>query len=235
MPCENYREALTGVAAANAAPSSELRSHLDACASCRAAFTEEMQLFAAIDTGLQATANAEVPASLLPRVRARLMEQPVSRRSWIPAFAGIAVAAALVVAIVLAHKLGSGGTESNPQLISAARDVPPTAIQPSHPAVVRLEAAGLAGKHRQSQAVKTAHVGVPAREEVAVLIPAGQKLAIDALLVSIQRGEVKAEVLLAEKPLQELEVSPLSISPIEMKPLVDASAEPASLNEKTRR
>src|SRR5277367_1821229 len=72
MPCENYREALTEAAAADAVPSGELRSHLDACASCRTAFTEEQQLFAAIDTGLRASANSDVPATFLPRVRANL-------------------------------------------------------------------------------------------------------------------------------------------------------------------
>ena len=81
MPCENYREALTEAAAADAVPSGELRSHLDACASCRVAFTEEQQLFAAIDTGVRASANAEVPASLLPRVRVQLNEQSVPERS----------------------------------------------------------------------------------------------------------------------------------------------------------
>ena len=61
-----------------------------------------------------------------------------------------------------------------------------------------------------------------------MLIPAGQKQAIDAFLARVQQGKVEANVLLAEKPkgsLEELQVSPLDISPIEVKPLANVSAE----------
>ena len=123
MPCENYREALIEAAATGAAPSRELRLHMDACASCSAAFAEELQLFVAIDSGVRATANSEVPASLLPRVRARLNEHPATRRFWIPAWAAVAAVAALVFAASIASgdratKVGWGSSRA-PQLGSA--------------------------------------------------------------------------------------------------------------------
>ena len=82
MLCEHYKEALIEAAASGAEPHGDLRAHLDGCAGCRAAFEQEQALFASIDDGLRVTANADVPASLLPRVRAQLSGQSVARGSW---------------------------------------------------------------------------------------------------------------------------------------------------------
>jgi len=235
MSCENYREALTEAAATNAGLSGELHSHLDACPVCSAAFAEERQLFAAVDTGLRANANAEVPALLLPRVRAKLNELSVPRRWWIPAYAAAAAAAALVIGIVFVRGVGRGTAEQGPRMTAAARGVVPPETKTFPPAVPHVETSAPPTKGKLRRPLRIAPVAPV--EEVAVLIPAGQKQAIDALLTSVQHGEVMAEVLRAEKPeipLAELKVSPLAISPIEIKPLEDESAEPASPNEKTR-
>jgi anti-sigma factor RsiW len=234
MSCENYRETLTEAAATNAGLSSELHSHLDGCASCRAAFAEERQLFAAVDAGLRAHANADVPASLLPGVRAKLNERSIPRRSWIPAFAAITAAAALVIGIVFVRGVGRGDSEQNLRTTAVARSVVPPETKTVPAAVPHVETSAPPTKGKLRRPLRIAPVA--SVEEVAVLIPAGQKKAIDALLTSVQHGEVMADVLRAEKPeipLAELEVSPLAISPIEIKPLEDESAEPASRNEKT--
>jgi len=237
MPCENYREALTEAAVTKAAPSPELRSHLDGCAPCRIAFAEERQLFADVDTGLRASANAEVPASLLPRVRAKLNEPAVPRRSWIPAFAAIAAAAAIVIGIVFVRGTERGTAEQGPQMAAAARSVVPTETKTVPAAAPHVETSAPPSNDKPPRPVRIAPVAPV--EEVTVLIPAGQKQAIDALLASVQQGKLETAVLLAEqseKTPQDLQVVPLNISPIEMKPLADVSSEsPASLNEKTRR
>ena len=231
MPCENYREALIDAAAADSAPSRELRSHLEACVSCRAAFTEEVQLFASIDTGVRATANSEMPASLLPRVRAELNARPTPQRSWIPVVAALAAAAALVVAIVSVRGFGRGAVETNPPMIAATHNGSPAVIQPSTQAAAPSETTSAPAKIRSVRPVEpTSFAEI---EEIKVLIPAGQKQAIDALLVSVQQGKVEADVLLTEKPtgtLEELQVPPLVISPIEVKPLADAYTESGSPN-----
>jgi len=235
MSCENYREALTEVAARNTALSSELHSHLDACPACSAAFAEERQLFAAIDTGLRAHANAEVPASLLPRVRAKLNELSVPRRSWIPAYAAAAAAAALVIGIVFVRGAGRGTAEQDPQMTAGAPGVVQTETKTVPAAVPHVETSAPPSKGKPYRPLRIAPVAPV--DEVAVLIPAGQKQAIDALLASVQQGKVEANVLLAEKSegtLEELQVSPLDISPIEVKPLSDVSAESPPENGKTR-
>lgn len=238
MPCENYREALIEAAAADTALSYELRSHLDACASCRAAFTGEQQLFAAIDTGLRARANAEMPESLLPRVRAQLSERPVLRRAWIPAFGGIGIAAALVVVFSLARNSPRVGVEPNQGAISAARSAPLATNQPAPAAILPLEIAQTVPQHGRVGTANSAPIVVAAGVEAEVLIPAGQKQAINALLAGFRQGDIRADALPAEtpeKPFEELEVSPLDISPIEIKPLPDLGGESATPDENTRR
>ncbi|MGC1619405.1 MAG: hypothetical protein WA765_13025 [Candidatus Acidiferrum sp.] len=238
MPCENYREALIDAAAAGSARSREVRSHLDACASCRAAFADEMQLFAAIDQGLRVTANADAPASLLPRVRAQLLEQPVSRGSWVPAFAGVGIAAALVLALVFARRPARNAFEASRQAIAAAHNVPTVLGHSTPTSVVPLKTARTARKHVRGGALNATPVGEASGVEAEVLIPAGQKRALDVLLAQLRQGELQTEVLLAERPeepLKSLEVSPLDISPIEIKPLPDVSTETASPENITKR
>ncbi|MGC0774902.1 MAG: hypothetical protein WB543_18345 [Candidatus Acidiferrum sp.] len=238
MSCSDYRESLMEAAATNAAPSREMRSHMKACESCRAAFTEEMQLFAAIDTGLQSAANAEVPVSLLPRVRAQLLEEPVSLRSWIPAFAGVGIAAAVVVALVLVRKPARNAFQADRQAIAAAHNVPTALCQSIPTSVAPLEIVRTVRKHARVEAVKAAPADEAASAEPEVLIPAAQKRALDVLLAQLRQGELQTGVLLAEQPeepIKSLEVAPLDIPPIKIKPLPDVIAETASPENKTKR
>jgi hypothetical protein len=238
MPCENYREALIEAAATDSAPSRELRLHLDACASCRAASSEELQLFAAIDSGVRTTANAEVPASLLPRVRVQLDERPAPRRTWVPAGAVTAAAVALVVVIVFVRGFERDGGRTNPPVNSSAQNIPPTEIQPAPPVATFIETTRPPAKIKLPRPAESLRVvGAEQVEASRVLVPAGQQRAMEVLLASVKQGKVAGEVLLAEKPektLEELQVSPIDISPIEMKPLEDVSPGSAPQNEKTR-
>jgi hypothetical protein len=227
--CEDYRASLIDAAAADSTLSHELRSHLDACASCRAAFAGETQLFAAIDSGVYATANAEVPVALFPRVRAQLNERAVAHRSWVPAFATLATVAALIVAVAFLRGFGRGASETNPRMIVAAHNDSPIVIQPSPITAAPIETTSPPSKIRSVLPVEDA--SVVKIEQDAVLIPSGQKLAIDVFLTSVRQGKVRSDVLLAEKPrkpLEELQVSPLDILPITVNPLADVSAESQS-------
>lgn len=238
MPCEDYREALIEVAATDSAPSRELRLHLDACASCRAASFEELQLFAAIDAGFRTTANAEVPSSLLPRVRVQLNERPAPRRTWVPAGAVTAAAVALVAVIVFVRGFERDGGRTNPPVNSSAQSIPPTEIQPAPPVATSIETTRPPAKIKLPRPAESLRVVGAAQVEASrVLVPAGQQRAMEVLLASVKQGKVDGEVLLAEKPektLEELQVSPIGISPIEMKPLEDVRPESAPQNEKTR-
>jgi hypothetical protein len=124
MPCQHYKEALIEAAAGNVQPQGDLRAHLDACASCRAAFEQEQSLFASIDAGLHVAANAEVPASLLPRVRARLDEAAAPRRGWVTNLFPLASAAVMVVAFFTARAVWRTNVVEKPAEMAGKTSVP---------------------------------------------------------------------------------------------------------------
>jgi hypothetical protein len=233
--CGDYRNALTDAAAADSVPSRALRLHLNTCAFCRAAFAEETQLFSAIDTGVHATANAEVPVSFFPRVRARLNEQPVPQRAWIPASVAVAAAAALIVAFVFVRGHRREGAGPNLQMNIATRNPAPKTIPDALAAAVVPSRSQVAKREPNNRRLVPSGNQV---ERVSVLIPAGQKRAVDVLLAGLRNGALKADMLVAEhpeQPSQDLQLSPLTISPIEIKPLTVISEESAPEKEKTSR
>ena len=105
----------------------------------RATLAEELQLFVAIDTGVRASANSEMPASLLPRVRVKLNELSVPRRSWIPTYVAVTAAVALVTAIVFVRGAGRGTAEQGSQMTAGAPDVLPPETKTVLAAVLTLK------------------------------------------------------------------------------------------------
>jgi hypothetical protein len=101
MPCESHKVALIEAAASGLEPKGELRAHLTNCAACRTALAEEQSLYSSIDVGLRTATNAEVPASLLPRVRARLADEPAPHRNWRISWFVLAGATAMIVALLV--------------------------------------------------------------------------------------------------------------------------------------
>jgi hypothetical protein len=224
--CEDYRVSLMDAAASDAAPSHELSLHLDACLACSRAFAEEKQLFGAIDAGLRAETNAKVPTSLLPRVRAQLNEQPVPRHSWVPVGAVVVAAVALLAVIVFARGLGRESSGVDRDMQPRAKNAPPAAIHVASIADGPVKTASTTEKHNPSRPARNAQV--TQAESLTVLISAGQKRAIEALVASVRQGEAKANIVLIEQTEaspQDTGVAPLAISPIELKPLADLSSE----------
>jgi hypothetical protein len=223
MPCENYREALTEAAATDSAPSRELRSHLGACASCRAAFTAEQHLFAAIDAGLRARANTDVPPTFLPRVRASLERVSASQRRWTPFLVFAAASAAIVLMLFIATRPRHGVSDAQARQIFSAppREKPETSA--------RSEASGtraiVASSHsRRAEPLRNSPPANSASSsQFEVLVPPEEREAL-ARFISLQpeRTEVVIAVvapvrddkdtLLSVKPL---EIAELAVTPLE--------------------
>jgi hypothetical protein len=151
----------------------------------------------------------------------------------------MAAVVALVAVIVFVRGFARDSVPTNPAVNSFAHNIPPAEIR-SVPAVdPAVDATSSPAKIKPLGLTETpTAVEVAQVETVRVLIPAGQKRAMEALLASIQAGKVDGEVLLAEKPeksLEELQVSPLDFSLIEVKPLGAAGTELPSQNEETNR
>ena len=85
MLCDDYKEAVMEAASGRAALAGSVHEHVATCARCGALLAEQRALFGAIDLGLRRSANAEIPNSFLPGVRARMAEEsesPGARCLW---------------------------------------------------------------------------------------------------------------------------------------------------------
>src|SRR5262249_15641311 len=197
------------------------------CAECRSALAEEQALFAAIDSGLRTVANADVPPSLIPSVRARLNEHPAERRPWLVLVLA-PVAAALVLGFFIVRSLRRPAENASPPPMPASnasqKPLPPPAPAVA-PAVSGANSAASSAP-RTSAPLLPAHKESPAATVPEVLVPRGQ----EALLVSYAHQlqgrkhlRLTAELVPAP-PLEPLEVAPIQIAPLDVKCLEDADS-----------
>lgn len=218
MPCKHYKDALTEAAATGAEPQGDLRVHLAGCADCRAAFEQERSLFASIDAGLHLTANAEVPASLLPRVRARLDEVSAPRSIWAANWLVWASAAIIVVAFFTARAVWRTPV-SHPPVESAVNSPlqPPVTAPPQnrYPAVEPPKGKNSVPKNHF--AIAKNH---PASESPAsgkslpeVLVPHDQEILLAAYAEQWSR---RKHPLLVTQDFDATILPPLQVAPIQI-------------------
>lgn len=157
MLCESCRPSLTVAAASGGSLSREAAAHLAVCESCSSRFAAEQVLFASIDHSLHAAANAEVPASLAARVRARLPHRDHSAARF-SSWRGILVpgtALALAASLVLIPRFTSQG---KPDRSAAASGPSGVAVGTENPAPLANVPPGSSpartpGQHRRRPAV----------------------------------------------------------------------------------
>ena len=229
MPCEHYKDALIDAAASGAPLQGELRAHVSDCTSCRAAFAEELSLFAAISSSLHTVANAEVPASLLPRVRARLDEVVAPRFRWAQPFVFASASVALVAAILLMARVRHTAPVNiahqgpvMPATMTAPTSKSPDEIPPagSHIASAR------AARTRPARSSTIPHS--PASGNPEVLVPPDEREGLAKLVATLNEHADVAAAFLAQRPEKKdtlVIVNPLKISDIEIKPLEGAETE----------
>lgn len=226
--CEDYRTALMDAAAAAVQPWLELRSHLDACASCHAAFTEELQLFAAIDTGLRATANAEVRPSFLPGVGARLENAPASERGWTPFLIFATASAAIVLTVFIAAR--PRRTVNDPQ----AKQISSALSREMVETTVRREATGTPvivapnGSHHMLQRTNPSLTRTTASTRLEVIVPADEREAFARFIATRQDRNSEALTLVTpapEKKDDSMSVAPLQIAVLEVRRLEGLESE----------
>jgi hypothetical protein len=232
MPCENYKNALIEAAASGTEPQSELRAHLAACAPCRTAFAEEQALFASIDAGLRQSVSAEVPASLLPRVRARISEETMPQRSWFTNWLTVASAAAIIAALFVARVVWHPNLSQNPPAITALTNLP-TPVLPSPEAPVRTpEPSGRTNSHPYPQTFAERNSPnprvQPARNSIPeVLVPRDQEVLLIAYAEQWRLDKHASHLAQnsGETNLAPLEVAPIQIAELDVKHLADEESQ----------
>lgn len=217
MFCESYRETLRTAALSGEQLSAEVRAHLTACASCRESFSQQKALFERIGAEVEARVNAEMPASLLPRVRQEIAASSPARTWHVPvlvyAASGLAIAA---IALSFAVRTQVSPVKPEP----SARVVPLASPDES---IVSQSAGGsleirVATNKRNG---KPMSVGMHTGPEV--LVSAEERLGFQKYVASLRNqggeipGVIKVNVVTEIEPLQiaSVEVKQLSIQPLE--------------------
>jgi anti-sigma factor RsiW len=226
MPCEPYQNALTEAAASGLEPQGELRAHLAACPACRATLSQEQSLFSSIDTGLHAAVNVEVPASLLPRVRTQIAEEPAVTRGWIPSWLTVAAAAAVLVAFIATRPLWRTGVVPAPVHTASNVSSPAASVLPPQDQNLNAAHRAVTNSVPTIQAAAT-HNPPPRGAMPEVLVPRDQ----EALLVSYaeQWGQRKRAPLVAANfdstNLSLLQISPIQIDQLDVKLMTEEHAQ----------
>ena len=118
MFCESYRKVLMEAAGSGKALPRQLEEHVAGCEYCHAAFADEQALFRSIDGALQAAANAEIPGSLLPRVRMHVASDSTKANRRVPVLAfvtgGLVIGAIVLSSSSLRHSAVSHSTAKEP-------------------------------------------------------------------------------------------------------------------------
>jgi hypothetical protein len=218
MFCERYRKTLSEAAAwSDERLPAEAQAHLGSCASCRKSFSDEKALFGLIESELRIRINAEMPASLLPRVRQEIVASTAARTWRVPAPAYIALGLA-VGAIALSFAVGTKVSSVKP--VPSAHNISWPA--PNEPSIsqkgggpVEVLVATSKRSHRQPQ--------VALRAEPEVLVLAEEQLGLQRYTASLRsraadRGaDVKPGALLEIKHLEiaGVDLKGLSIDPLQ--------------------
>jgi len=214
MPCQHYKNALIEAAASGAQPQGDLRAHLAGCADCRAAFAQEQSLFASIDAGLHVAANAEAPASLLPRVRARLDEAVAKQRRWLQPVILAAASVALTFAIFLFARphpsRPDNQAKQTPQILGSETLVKNARPQVSGPATQIVSSTA----NKSQTRVHSTLLRPVASSQLEVLVPPDEREAFARFVAVL--GERREVALALAKPAPQTKDEPAGLEPLQI-------------------
>jgi hypothetical protein len=214
MPCQHYKNALIEAAASGAQPQGDLRAHLAGCADCRAAFAQEQSLFASIDAGLHVAANAEAPASLLPRVRARLDEAVAKQRRWLQPVILAAASVALTFAIFLFARphpsRPDNQAKQTPQILGSETVVKNARPQVSGPATQIVSSTA----NKSQTRVHSTLLRPVASSQLEVLVPPDEREAFARFVAVL--GERREVALALAKPAPQTKDEPAGLEPLQI-------------------
>ena len=228
MPCKHHKDALIEAAASGAQPQGDLRAHLDVCAPCRAAFEQERSVFASIDASLHITANADVPHSLLPRVRARLDEAAEPQSRWMQPLIFAAASVSLSFAIILfalPHPSRPDSQAKQTPQIPASEATATNVHNPNSVPGTRTVSSSVNNSQRRGGSTLLRTV---ASSQPEVLVPPDEREALARFVVVLQaRREVAVALVTPATPTKDESASlePLQINGLEIKPLEERQTE----------
>ena len=222
MFCEPYRKTLSKSVLGGEALSHAAEAHLADCAACRRALAEEQALLGSIDTGLRSIANAEGPASLVPRVRAQIAEAQVTAPAWrlrALGFAAAALAMAGMAAWLLRAPRSTLPPQANVGSHAASRDSSATTALP----------AGIAPRHEKAAGTNKNRVPhpAPAQNEPAILISPEERDGFERYVASLSRRRQNGSsqpAAVSNDVIAPLEITALDVKELTTEPLASGES-----------
>lgn len=228
MNCQSAREHIAeALAASREELTGEVTDHVQSCAGCRAFYAQQTELFRAMDSGLSAMANEPVPASLLPRVRAR-MEGTRTASLWL--YRLLPIAAILVIACLIAFPLVRRSVRSGAVQVAVIPKRIENGVEPRPPQVQQPEESAAPSvrqgrSSRHSTQASGAHR--PARApESAVLVDPEESRGLLQLAAAALRSPRWAQAMVhpAAPPASQIApIEPVEIANLEVNPLSEES------------
>jgi len=216
---------LIEAAARGAQPQGDLRAHLDVCLPCRAAFEQERSVFASIDASLHITANADVPHSLLPRVRARLDEAAEPQSRWVILAAASVSFSFAIILFALSHPSRPDSQAKQTPQIPASEATATNVHNPNSVPGTRTVSSSVNNSQRRGGSTLLRTV---ASSQPEVLVPPDEREALARFIVVLQaRREVAVALVTPATPTKDESASlePLQINGLEIKPLEERQTE----------
>ncbi len=237
MPCKHYKDALIEAAASGAEPPGELRAHLAGCVDCCAALEQEQALFASIDAGLHVAANAEAPASLLPRVSASLEKSAATQHHWLQPLIFATASTALAFAIFLFARphpsRPDNQAKQTPQILAGKTPAEKNARpQISGPATQIVSSNVNSSQTRDHSTLLHA-----ASSQPEVLVPPDEGEALARFIVVLQERREVAIALVTPAPHAQdrpASLGLLQINELDIKPLAGTESEQSDGAEQKR-
>jgi len=210
MLCESYREALNDAALTGAQLPAGLKAHLEACASCRDGFSEEKALFKRIAAEVRTRANAEMPVSLLPRVRQEIAAAAATQTWHIPILA-YAASGLVVGAIVLSFAMRTRVPPVKPEPSAFVT----SSVVTSEPNAPQKESgSGQVFVATNTNSRRPPHVALNAEPEV--IVSGEEQIGLQRYAASLRTAKAASAVT---KSSTAAEIEPLQIASMDVKQL----------------
>lgn len=221
MFCESYRQTLKEAALSDERLPADVQAHLASCLSCRESFSEQKALFERIGGELQTRVNAEMPASLLPRVR-REIAASLAARTWrVPLLAYVASGLAIgAIALSLAVRTKVSSVKPEPSAGGAS-----SAISSEPSASQEQSRSGQMLVKTSKKSHKPPQVALHAKPEV--LVSAGEQLGLQRYAASLRNAKAEAPAVIkgnAAPEIEPLQIASVDVKRLSIEPLEDSDS-----------
>jgi len=216
MNCQSAREQIFNtLAASHGELAGELAAHVQSCGGCRTFYAKQAELFGALDSGVSAMANEPVPASLLPRVRAR-MEENCTSSPWFNRL--LPLAAVLVIVCLIAFPLVRRSFRSGGVQVAVIPEPSENGVEPRQSPAGQLEESTVPPAGRKQSLrhpVPPPAARRPAQAaEVAVLVSPEEFRGLMQLAAAVPRDPQWARAMVHPAPVPSSQITP--IEPVEI-------------------